>query len=141
MLFRSAKDLGVEKVELDDLFARADFISLHTPMTDSTRGIINADAFAKMKDGVRVINCARGGLVVEADLLVALESGKCAGAALDVFEVEPAKENALFGRDDVICTPHLGASTSEAQENVALQIAEQIADYVLTGAEIGRAHV
>lgn len=129
-----AKDIGVEKVELDELFARADFISLHTPMTDSTRGIINADAFAKMKDGVRIINCARGGLVVEADLLVALESGKCAGAALDVFEEEPAKENALFGRDDVICTPHLGASTSEAQENVALQIAEQIADYVLTGA-------
>lgn len=129
-----AKDIGVEKVELDELFARADFISLHTPMTDSTRGIINKDAFAKMKDGVRVINCARGGLVVEADLLVALESGKCAGAALDVFEEEPAKENALFGRDDVICTPHLGASTSEAQENVALQIAEQIADYLLTGA-------
>ena len=129
-----AQEIGVEKVELDELFARADFITLHTPMTDSTRGIINAEAFAKMKDGVRVINCARGGLVVEADLLAALESGKCAGAALDVFEVEPAKENALFGRDDVICTPHLGASTSEAQENVALQIAEQIADYLLTGA-------
>jgi D-3-phosphoglycerate dehydrogenase len=129
-----AMDLGVEKVELDDLFARADFISLHTPMTDATRGIVNKAAFAKMKDGVRIINCARGGLVVEADLLEALNSGKCAGAALDVFEVEPAKENALFGRDDVICTPHLGASTSEAQENVALQIAEQIADYLLTGA-------
>ena len=129
-----AKEIGVEKVELDELFARADFITLHTPMTDSTRGIINAEAFAKMRDGVRIINCARGGLVVEADLLVALESGKCAGAALDVFEVEPAKDNALFGRDDVICTPHLGASTSEAQENVALQIAEQIADYLLTGA-------
>jgi len=129
-----AKEIGVEKVELDELFARADFITLHTPMTDSTRGIINAEAFAKMKDGVRIINCARGGLVVEADLLAALESGKCAGAALDVFEVEPAKDNALFGRDDVICTPHLGASTSEAQENVALQIAEQIADYLLTGA-------
>lgn len=129
-----AKDLGIEKVELDELFARADFISLHTPMTDATRGIIDASAFAKMKDGVRIINCARGGLVVEADLLVALESGKCAGAALDVFEDEPAKENALFGRDDVICTPHLGASTNEAQENVALQIAEQISDYVLTGA-------
>lgn len=129
-----AKDLGIEKVELDELFARADFISLHTPMTDATRGIIDASAFAKMKDGVRIINCARGGLVVEADLLTALESGKCAGAALDVFEDEPAKENALFGRDDVICTPHLGASTNEAQENVALQIAEQIADYVLTGA-------
>lgn len=129
-----AQDIGVEKVELDDLFARADFISLHTPMTDATRGIVNKAAFAKMKDGVRIVNCARGGLVVEADLLEALESGKCAGAALDVFEVEPAKENALFERDDVICTPHLGASTTEAQENVALQIAEQIADYLLTGA-------
>jgi len=129
-----AQDIGVEKVELDDLFKRADFISLHTPMTDSTRGMIDKAAFAKMKDGVRIINCARGGLVVEADLLEALESGQCVGAALDVFENEPAKENALFGRDDVICTPHLGASTSEAQENVALQIAEQIADYVLTGA-------
>lgn len=129
-----AQDIGVEKVELDELFARADFISLHTPMTDATRGIVNKDAFAKMKDGVRIVNCARGGLVVEADLLEALESGKCAGAALDVFEVEPAKDNALFGRDDVICTPHLGASTTEAQENVALQIAEQIADYLLTGA-------
>ncbi|MCR4379064.1 MAG: phosphoglycerate dehydrogenase [Rhodospirillales bacterium] len=129
-----AMDLGVEKVELDDLFARADFITLHTPMTDATRGIVNKAAFAKMKDGVRIINCARGGLVVEADLLEALNSGKCAGAALDVFEVEPAKQNPLFGRDDVICTPHLGASTSEAQENVALQIAEQIADYLLTGA-------
>ena len=130
-----ALDLGVEKVELDELFARADFITLHTPMTDSTRGIINKAAFAKMKKGVRVINCARGGLVVEADLLEALESGQCAGAALDVFEVEPAtQENPLFGRDDVICTPHLGASTTEAQENVALQIAEQIADYLLTGA-------
>ena len=129
-----AQDIGIEKVELDELFARADFISLHTPMTDATRGIINKNAFAKMKDGVRVINCARGGLVVEADLAAALDSGKCAGAAMDVFEIEPAKENALFGRDDVICTPHLGASTSEAQENVALQIAEQIADYLLTGA-------
>ena len=129
-----AKEIGVEKVELDDLFKRADFISLHTPMTDSTRGIVNKDAFAKMKDGVRIINCARGGLVVEADLLEALESGKCAGAALDVFEVEPAIDNPLFGREDVICTPHLGASTSEAQVNVAVQIAEQIADYLLTGA-------
>ncbi|MEG3618264.1 phosphoglycerate dehydrogenase [Magnetovibrio sp. PR-2] len=129
-----AQEIGVEKVELDDLFKRADFISLHTPMTDSTRGIVNKDAFAKMKDGVRIVNCARGGLVVEADLLDALESGKCAGAALDVFEEEPAKDNALFGRDDVICTPHLGASTSEAQVNVAVQIAEQISDYLLTGA-------
>ena len=131
-----ALDLGVEKVELDDLFARADFITLHTPLTDGTRGIISKDSFAKMKDGVRIINCARGGLVVEADLAEALDSGKVAGAALDVFEVEPAKENLLFGRDNVVATPHLGASTSEAQENVALQVAEQMADYLVDGAVV-----
>jgi D-3-phosphoglycerate dehydrogenase len=125
-----ASDMGIEKVELDTLFERADFITLHTPLTDGTRGIINADAFAKMKDGVRIINCARGGLVDEAALKVAIESGKVAGAALDVFEVEPAKENPLFGMEQIICTPHLGASTEEAQENVALQVAEQIADYL-----------
>ncbi|MDW3097432.1 MAG: phosphoglycerate dehydrogenase [Alphaproteobacteria bacterium] len=129
-----AADMGIEKVELDELLKRADVITLHTPMTDSTRGIINADAFAKMKDGVRIVNCARGGLIVEADLKVAIESGKVAGAALDVFEEEPAKENALFGMDKVVATPHLGASTSEAQENVALQVAEQMADYLLDGA-------
>lgn len=131
-----AKDLGVEKVELDDLFARADFISLHTPLTDATRGIINAEAFAKMKDGVRVINCARGGLVDEAALKVAIESGKVAGAALDVFEVEPAKENPLFGMEEIVATPHLGASTTEAQVNVAVQVAEQLSDYLLTGAVV-----
>jgi D-3-phosphoglycerate dehydrogenase len=129
-----AADMGIEKVELDELLKRADVITLHTPMTDSTRGIINADAFAKMKDGVRIVNCARGGLIVEADLKVAIESGKVAGAALDVFEEEPAKENPLFGMEQIIATPHLGASTSEAQENVALQVAEQMADYLLDGA-------
>jgi D-3-phosphoglycerate dehydrogenase len=129
-----AVDLGVEKVELDTLFARADFITLHTPLTDGTRGIINAAAFAKMKEGVRIINCARGGLVVEADLLAALDSGKVAGAALDVFEKEPAKENALFGRENLVATPHLGASTTEAQVNVAVQVAEQMSDYLLEGA-------
>jgi len=129
-----AQDIGVEKVELDELFKRADFISLHTPMTDSTRGIINTAAFDKMKDGVRIVNCARGGLVVEKDLIAAIDSGKCAGAAMDVFEAEPAKENIMFGNPRIICTPHLGASTSEAQENVALQIAEQISDYLLNGA-------
>ncbi len=102
-------------------------------MTDSTRGIINADAFAKMKDGVRIINCARGGLVVEADLKAAIESGKVAGAAMDVFEEEPAKENVLFGMEQVIVTPHLGASTDEAQVNVAIQVAEQLSDYLLDG--------
>ncbi|MBI5163871.1 MAG: phosphoglycerate dehydrogenase [Magnetospirillum sp.] len=129
-----AKDLGIEKVDLDTLFARADFITLHTPLTEATKNIIDAKSIAKMKKGVRIINCARGGLVVEEDLKVALESGQVGGAALDVFKVEPAKENALFGMDKMVCTPHLGASTSEAQENVALQVAEQMADYLLSGA-------
>ncbi len=129
-----AQTIGVEKVDLDGLLARADFISLHTPLTDKTRNIIDEAALAKTKKGVRIVNCARGGLVVEAALKAALESGQVAGAALDVFESEPAKENALFGLDNVICTPHLGASTLEAQENVAVQVAGQIADYLLTGA-------
>ncbi len=125
---------GIEKVDLDTLLDQSDFISLHTPLTDSTRGIIDAAAIAKTKPGIRIINCARGGLVVEADLKDALESGHVAGAALDVFEQEPAKDNALFGMKNVIVTPHLGASTSEAQENVALQVAEQISDYLLKSA-------
>mgnify|MGYP002712018528 CR=1 FL=1 len=128
-----AADLGVRKVELDELFAKADVITLHTPLTDQTRGIIGKKAFANMKDGVRIVNCARGGLIDEAALLEALNSGKVAGAALDVFEVEPATDNPLFGHENVICTPHLGASTSEAQVNVALQVAEQLSDYLLTG--------
>ncbi len=131
-----AKDLTIEKVDLDTLFARADFITLHTPLTEATKNIINADAIAKMKKGVRIINCARGGLLVEEDLKAAIESGQVAGAALDVFKTEPAKENILFGNERVVCTPHLGASTSEAQENVALQVAEQMADYLLTGAVV-----
>jgi len=131
-----ATELGVEKVELDELFAKADFISLHTPMTDATKGIINADAIAKMKQDVRIINCARGGLVVEEDLKAALDDGKVAGAAVDVFSEEPAKENILFGHEKVVATPHLGASTNEAQVNVAIQVAEQMADYLLTGAVV-----
>lgn len=131
-----AKDLTIEKVDLDTLFARADFITLHTPLTEATKNIISADAIAKMKKGVRIINCARGGLLVEEDLKAAIESGQVAGAALDVFKAEPAKENILFGNEHVVCTPHLGASTSEAQENVALQVAEQMADYLLTGAVV-----
>src|SRR4051812_27549843 len=129
-----AADLGVEKVELDELLARADFISLHTPLTNETRNIISAEAIAKMKKGARLINCARGGLVDEAAVKAALDSGQLAGAAFDVFEEEPAKSNVLFGNEKVVATPHLGASTSEAQENVALQVAEQISDYLLTGA-------
>ncbi|GLS30541.1 D-3-phosphoglycerate dehydrogenase [Mesorhizobium albiziae] len=129
-----AEELGVQKVELDELLARSDFITLHTPMTDKTRNIINAEAIAKMKDGVRIINCARGGLIVEADLIAALKSGKVAGAGIDVFEVEPATDSPFFGMPNVVATPHLGASTTEAQENVALQIAEQMADYLVKGA-------
>ncbi|MGB8896319.1 MAG: phosphoglycerate dehydrogenase [Pseudolabrys sp.] len=129
-----AADLGVEKVELEELFKRADFITLHTPLTDKTRNIINADAIKAMKKGVRIVNCARGGLVDEAALYEALKSGQVAGAAFDVFVTEPATENPLFSLPNVVCTPHVGASTSEAQENVALQIAEQMSDYLLRGA-------
>jgi len=129
-----AEELGVEKVDLDELFSRADFITLHVPLTDKTRNIINAEAITKMKTGVRIINCARGGLVVEADLAEAIKSGKVAGAGFDVFEVEPAVDSPLFGLENVVCTPHLGASTSEAQENVALHVAEQMSDYLIKGA-------
>jgi D-3-phosphoglycerate dehydrogenase len=129
-----AIDLGVEKVELDELLKRADFITLHTPLTDKTRNILDAKAIQKMKPGVRIINCARGGLVDEVALRAALDSGKVAGAAFDVFVTEPATENPLFGHPNVVCTPHLGAATTEAQENVALQVAEQMADYLLRGA-------
>jgi D-3-phosphoglycerate dehydrogenase len=129
-----ATDLGVEKVELDALFKRADFITLHTPLTDKTRKIINSDAIRLMRDGARIINCARGGLIDERALFEALQAGKVAGAAIDVYEVEPATDNILFSSSNVICTPHLGASTREAQENVAMQIAEQISDFLLDGA-------
>jgi D-3-phosphoglycerate dehydrogenase len=129
-----AVELGVEKVELDDLFRRADFITLHVPLIEKTRNIIDISAILKMKKGVRIINCARGGLIVEADLKAALDSGHVAGAALDVFETEPATAHPLFGHPKVVCTPHLGASTTEAQENVALQVAEQMSDYLMKGA-------
>ena len=132
------RDLGVEKVELDELFRRADFITLHTPLTDKTRNIIDAKALATMKKGVRIINCARGGLVDEAALRAALDSGHVAGAAFDVFVEEPATENPLFGHPNVVCTPHLGASTTEAQENVALQVAEQMSDYLLQRRDLQR---
>ena len=128
-----AIEMGVEKADLDTLLAKADFITLHTPLTDQTRNILSAENIAKTKKGVRIINCARGGLVDEAALKAALDSGNVAGAALDVFEVEPAKESPLFGTPNFICTPHLGASTTEAQVNVALQVAEQMADYLVNG--------
>ncbi|MFM2423419.1 MAG: D-3-phosphoglycerate dehydrogenase [Pseudomonadota bacterium] len=129
-----AMELGVTKVELSELLTRADFITLHTPLTDQTRNILDEKNLAKTKKGVRIVNCARGGLIDEKALLAALKSGHVAGAALDVFEVEPAKNNPLFDADNVICTPHLGAATTEAQENVALQVAEQMADYLLNDA-------
>jgi D-3-phosphoglycerate dehydrogenase len=128
-----AVELGVDKVELEELLQRADFITLHTPLTDQTRGILSRDALAKTKEGVRIVNCARGGLIDEAALKEGLEIGHVAGAALDVFSQEPAKENALFGTRGLICTPHLGASTTEAQVNVAIQVAEQMADFLLLG--------
>jgi D-3-phosphoglycerate dehydrogenase len=128
-----ALDLGVDKVELDELLARADFITLHTPLTDETRNILNRDNLAKTKPGVRIVNCARGGLIDEAALKEALESGHVAGAALDVFVEEPAKANPLFGTPGLVATPHLGASTTEAQVNVAIQVAEQMSEFLTRG--------
>src|SRR6201988_3749387 len=129
-----AIDLGVEKVDLPELFKRADFITLHTPLTEKTRNIIDAKSIAQMKKGVRIVNCARGGVVDEQALRAALDSGQVAGAAFDVFVEEPATGNVLFGHPNFVATPHLGASTTEAQENVALQVAEQMSDYLLNGA-------
>ena len=129
-----ARTMGVKKVDLDELLARADFITLHVPLTDKTRNILSRETLARTRKGVRIINCVRGGLVDEAALAEALNAGHVAGAALDVFEVEPATASPLFGLPNVVVTPHLGASTTEAQENVALQVAEQMSDYLLTGA-------
>jgi D-3-phosphoglycerate dehydrogenase len=128
-----AVEMGVEKADLDRLLGRADFITLHTPLTDQTRGILSREALGKTKPGVRIINCARGGLIDEAALKEALDSGQVGGAALDVFETEPAKNSPLFGTPNFISTPHLGASTSEAQVNVAIQVAEQMSDFLLLG--------
>src|SRR5690349_653991 len=128
-----ALELGVEKVELDQLLQRADFITLHTPLTDQTRNILSAANLAKTKKGVRIINCARGGLIDEAALKAGLESGHIAGAALDVFVEEPAQNNPLFGTPGLVATPHLGASTTEAQVNVAIQVAEQMAEFLVRG--------
>lgn len=129
-----AADLGVEMVDLTALLARSDFITLHTPLTDNTRNMIDAKALSKAKKGLRLINCARAELVDEQALADALDSGQVAGVAVDVFSIEPAIENVLFGRSNVVATPHLGAATSEAQENVATQIAEQMSDFLLSGA-------
>lgn len=129
-----AKELGVKKVELDELLAKADFITLHVPLTEKTRNILSRENLTKTKKGVRIVNAARGGLIDEEALAELLKSGHVAGAALDVFATEPATESPLFGLPNVVVTPHLGASTTEAQENVALQVAEQMSDYLLTGA-------
>ncbi|MGD0281217.1 MAG: phosphoglycerate dehydrogenase [Dissulfurispiraceae bacterium] len=128
-----ANEMGIEKIEVEELIKRADFITVHTPLTHETRNLIRAETIRTMKDGVYIINCARGGIINEKDLYDALESGKVAGAALDVFEQEPPVNNPLIGHDKVVCTPHLGASTQEAQENVALAVAEQIVDYLVHG--------
>lgn len=129
-----AIELGVEKVELDTLLARADIITLHTPLTEQTKNILSAKALAKTKSGVIIVNCARGGLLDEAALKAGLDAGRIGAAALDVFAEEPAMKHPLFGNEKVVLTPHLGASTNEAQENVAIQIAEQMADYLTRGA-------
>ncbi len=131
-----AKELGVEKVTLDELTTRADFISVHTPLTEQTKNILSRERLMKTKKGVRIINCARGGLVDELAVRDLLISGHVAGAGFDVFVEEPAKDNVLFGAPNLVCTPHLGASTLEAQENVALQVAEQMSDYLNTGAVV-----
>ncbi|MDX6574443.1 MAG: D-3-phosphoglycerate dehydrogenase / 2-oxoglutarate reductase [Blastocatellia bacterium] len=137
-----ARDLEIEAASLDEVFARADFLTVHTPLTSETRGIIGVQAFAKMRQGVRVINCARGGLVDESALYEAIKSGVVAGAALDVFEQEPPpSDHPLLGLEEVIVTPHLGASTTEAQEGVAVTVAEQMRDYLLTGALRGAVNV
>lgn len=137
-----ARELEIESATIDEVFARADFLTVHTPLTNDTRGIIGSEAFAKMKDGARVVNCARGGLIDEGALYEAIKSGKIAGAALDVFEQEPpATDNPLLALDEVIVTPHLGASTTEAQEGVAFTVAEQMRDYLLTGALRGAVNI
>ncbi|MDB5668489.1 MAG: 3-phosphoglycerate dehydrogenase, partial [Alphaproteobacteria bacterium] len=128
-----ALELGVEKVELDELLRRADFITLHTPLTDQTRNILSSQNLAKTKKGVRIINCARGGLIDEAALKAGLDSGHIGGAALDVFAEEPAQNSPLFGTPGLVATPHLGASTNEAQVNVAIQVAEQMSDFLIRG--------
>src|SRR5437763_122120 len=137
-----ARDMELELATLDEVCARADFLTVHTPLTAETRGIIGAQAFQKMKRGVRIINCARGGLVDERALYAAIKEGIVAGAALDVFEQEPPPaDHPLLALDEVIATPHLGASTTEAQEGVAFTVAEQVRDYLLTGALRGSVNV
>ena len=137
-----ARQLGIEVVELDELFQRADVISVHTPLTNETRGIINAKAIKQMKDGVMIVNCARGGIINEQDLYEGLKSEKIMAAAFDVFEQEPVQpDHPLIALENFTCTPHIGASTEEAQENVAVGIAEQFVDYFKRGLARGAVNV
>jgi len=129
-----AKDLNVEKVDLDELFARADAITLHVPLVEGTKDLLNDDAFGKMKDGVLIVNAARGGVVNEDALVRAIDAGKVRGAAMDVFAVEPLQEDSpMIGRDEIILTPHLGASTKDAQLSVATDAAAQMIAYLQDG--------
>ncbi|MYH01603.1 MAG: phosphoglycerate dehydrogenase [Nitrospira sp. SB0675_bin_23] len=137
-----ARELGIQTVALDELFRRADFISVHTPLTNETRSLINAQAIRQMKDGVMIVNCARGGIIHEEDMYEALKSKKVAAAAFDVFEEEPVKpDHPLLTLDNFICTPHIGASTEEAQESVAVSIAEQFVDYFEKGVARGAVNI
>ncbi|OGW90751.1 MAG: phosphoglycerate dehydrogenase, partial [Nitrospirae bacterium RIFCSPLOWO2_12_FULL_63_8] len=137
-----AEKMGVELVDLPELFRRADIVSVHTPLTAETKSLINAKVIASMKQGVLIVNCARGGIINEADLVEALKSKKVAAAAFDVFEDEPVKaDNPLLALDNFICTPHIGAQTSEAQENVAIGIAEQVVDYFTKGIARGAVNI
>ncbi len=129
-----AKALQIEVVYLEAIYARSDFITVHIPLTDETRGMLNSSTFAKMKRGVRVLNCARGGIIKEADLVAAIQSGQVAGAALDVYEEEPLPAKCdLRELPQIIMTPHLGASTAEAQDNVGIEVAETVTDFLLNG--------
>ena len=128
-----AKELEINLVSLDDIYAKSDYISVHTPLVKETKGMINKETISKMKDGVKLLNIARGGIINEADLYEALKSGKVSACALDVFEIEPPANNPLLTLDNLIATPHLGASTEEAQTNVAVAVCHQIADYLISG--------
>lgn len=132
----TAAELGVRLEGLDEVLATADFISIHAPRNSETENLINAETFARMKDGVFLVNCARGGIVVEKDLVAALESGKVRGAGVDVFEKEPPADWALARHPRVVATPHLGATTREAQVNVSVMIARQIGAYLTRGEEV-----
>jgi D-3-phosphoglycerate dehydrogenase len=128
-----ARELGVKMVPLEELYSQSDFITFHVTLNDKTKNMVNKDTIAKMKKGVRLINCSRGAIMVEEDVKAALESGHIAAMAVDVYAKEPATEHIFFSLPNVICTPHIAASTKDAQITVARQAAEQISDYLLEG--------